>query len=87
MMFNWDWNINDKSKLSTVAYMSNGRGGGTGELGRVGGKGITGYYDTEGHFDYDAIFKANAAVDVNAAAAGNTLIRRASINSHNCTEF
>ncbi|MCS3532478.1 TonB-dependent receptor [Chryseobacterium sp. JUb7] len=83
MMFNWDWNINDKSKLSTVAYMSNGRGGGTGELGRVGGKGITGYYDTEGHFDYDAIFKANAAVDVNAAAAGNTLIRRASINSHN----
>lgn len=83
MMFNWDWNINDKSKLSTVAYMSNGRGGGTGELGRVGGKGITGYYDTEGHFNYDAIFAANKAVNVNTAAAGSTLIRRASINSHN----
>jgi hypothetical protein len=29
-----------KIKLSTVAYMSNGRGGGTGELGKVGGKGL-----------------------------------------------
>jgi outer membrane receptor protein involved in Fe transport len=83
MMFNWDWNINDKSKLSTVAYMSNGRGGGTGEIGKVGGKGITGFYDTEGHFNYDAIFAANKAVNVNTAAAGSTLIRRSSINSHN----
>jgi len=83
MMFNWDWSINDKSKLSTVAYMSNGRGGGTGEIGRVGGKGITGYYDAQGHFDYDAIFAANKAVNVNTAAAGSTLVRRSSINSHN----
>jgi Outer membrane receptor proteins, mostly Fe transport len=83
MMFNWDWNINDKSKLSTVAYMSNGRGGGTGDLGRVGGKGITSFYDAEGHFNYDAIFAANKAVNVNTAAAGSTLIRRSSINSHN----
>ncbi|MCA6066864.1 TonB-dependent receptor [Chryseobacterium sp. RG1] len=83
MMFNWDWNINDKSKLSTVAYMSNGRGGGTGEIGRVGGKGITSFYDAQGHFDYDAIFAANAAVNVNTAAAGSTLVRRSSINSHN----
>lgn len=83
MMFNWDWNINDKSKLSTVAYMSNGRGGGTGEIGRVGGKGITSFYDAQGHFDYDAIFAANKAVNVNTAAAGSTLVRRSSINSHN----
>jgi iron complex outermembrane recepter protein len=83
MMFNWDWNINDKSKLSTVAYMSNGRGGGTGDLGRVGGKGITSFYDAEGHFNYDAIFAANKAVNVNTAGAGSTLIRRSSINSHN----
>ncbi len=85
MMFNWDWNINDKSKLSTVAYMSNGRGGGTGDLGKVGGKGITdaSFLDAAGHFNYDAIFAANAAVNVNTAAAGSTLIRRSSINSHN----
>ncbi len=34
---NWDWNINEKSKLSTVLYASFGRGGGTGDLGRLGG--------------------------------------------------
>ncbi|MDC8106279.1 MULTISPECIES: TonB-dependent receptor [Chryseobacterium] len=85
MMLNWDWNMNEKSKLSTVLYMSNGRGGGTGDLGRVGGKGATGYYDNMGHFNYDAIFAANQAVDLNnpATPAGSTLIRRASINSHN----
>lgn len=83
IMLNWDWTINEKSTLSTVAYMSNGRGGGTGELGRVGGKSITSFYDNNGHFDFDKIFAANAAVDVNTAAAGSTLIRRSSINSHN----
>ncbi len=83
IMLNWDWTINEKSTLSTVAYMSNGRGGGTGELGKVGGKSITSFYDNNGHFDFDKIFAANAAVDVNAAAAGSTLIRRSSINSHN----
>ncbi|MBB6332301.1 outer membrane receptor protein involved in Fe transport [Chryseobacterium sediminis] len=85
MMLNWDWTMSEKSKLSTVLYMSNGRGGGTGELGRVGGKGITdaSFLDTEGHFNYDAIFAANKAVNVNTAGAGSTLIRRSSINSHN----
>lgn len=83
MMLNWDWNIDEKSTLSTVAYMSNGRGGGTGDLGKVGGKGIGTFYDAYGHFDYDKIFAANAAVNVNSAAAGSTLIRRSSINSHN----
>ncbi|MDX8569002.1 TonB-dependent receptor [Elizabethkingia sp. HX XZB] len=83
LQLNWDWTISDKSTLSTVAYMSNGRGGGTGDLGRVGGKGMTGYVDNQGQFDYDKIFAANAAVNVNTAAAGSTLIRRSSINSHN----
>ncbi|HAY3556861.1 TPA: TonB-dependent receptor plug domain-containing protein, partial [Elizabethkingia meningoseptica] len=83
MQLNWDWTMDEKSTLSTVVYMSNGRGGGTGDLGRVGGKGMTGYVDNQGLFDYDKIFAANAAVNVNTAAAGNTLIRRSSINSHN----
>ena len=85
MMFNWDWNITPKSKLSTVLYASNGRGGGTGDLGKVGGKRITdaSFRDAEGHINYDAIFAANAAVDANTAGAGSTLIRRAAMNSHN----
>jgi len=85
MMLNWDWTINDKSKLSTVAYMSNGRGGGTGDIGRVGGKSITdaSFLDGGGHFNYDAIFAANQAVNVDTAPASSTLVRRSSINSHN----
>lgn len=83
IMLNWDWTMSEKSKLSTVAYMSNGRGGGTGDIGRVDGKTMTGFYDNMGHFNYDAVFAANQAVDVNAAGPGSTLIRRASINSHN----
>lgn len=83
MMLNWDWNISPKSKLSSVLYASNGRGGQTGDLGRVGGKGATGFYDAQGHIDYDAIFAANARVNANTAAARSTLVRRASMNSHN----
>lgn len=83
MMLNWDWTMSEKSKLSTVLYMSNGRGGGTGDLGRVGGKGMTDFYDAAGHFNYDAIFAANAAVNLNTAGAGSTLVRRSNINSHN----
>ncbi|MDR6488935.1 hypothetical protein J2799_003470 [Chryseobacterium vietnamense] len=83
MMLNWDWTMSEKSKLSTVLYMSNGRGGGTGDLGKVGGKGMTDFYDTAGHFNYDAIFAANAAVNLNTAGAGSTLVRRSNINSHN----
>ena len=86
MMLNWDWNMSEKSKLSTVLYMSNGRGGGTGDLGRVNNQTlVNNFTDNTGHFNYDAVFAANAAVNPYAANAANggTLIRRASINSHN----
>lgn len=90
IMLNWDFNINEKSKLSTVAYMSNGRGGGTGDLGRVNGRGLTTlvngqpyFRDAQGLYNYDKVFAENAAINPNTAAAGSTLIRRASINSHN----
>lgn len=89
-MLNWDWTINDKSKLSTVAYMSNGRGGGTADLGRVNGRTLstlvngTPYFrDAQGLYNYDKLFAENAAVNLNTAGAGSTLVRRASINSHN----
>ncbi|NNC70106.1 MAG: TonB-dependent receptor [Flavobacteriaceae bacterium] len=34
---NWDWDISDNMSLSTSAYVSFGRGGGTGDIGRLGG--------------------------------------------------
>ena len=34
LSLNWDWEISDKTKLSSVAYASFGRGGGTGDIGR-----------------------------------------------------
>ena len=34
---NWNWEINDRSTLSTSAYASFGRGGGTGDIGRLPG--------------------------------------------------
>lgn len=34
---NWDWNLTDDTKLSTVGYASFGRGGGTGDIGRLPG--------------------------------------------------
>ncbi|MCU7614303.1 TonB-dependent receptor [Chryseobacterium sp. GMJ5] len=83
MSLNWDWNMSEKSKLNSVFYGSFGRGGGTGDLGRVGGKFVSGFVTPTGQIDYDAIYAANAGVNVNTAAAGNTLVRRSSINSHN----
>jgi outer membrane cobalamin receptor len=38
MSLNWEWVLNEKMRLSTVAYASWGRGGGTGEIGRINGK-------------------------------------------------
>ncbi len=35
---NWDWDINSVSTLSTSAYASFGRGGGTGEIGEINGQ-------------------------------------------------
>ncbi|MCS4303157.1 TonB-dependent receptor [Chryseobacterium sp. BIGb0232] len=90
IMLNWDWKISDKSTLSTVAYMSNGRGGGVSDIGRVNGKFASGYINptpgSGGHIDYDQIYAANALVDVNSPATASgtsTLIRRSSVNAHN----
>lgn len=83
MMLNWDWTISDKSTLSTVAYMSNGRGGGARNLGKVGNKGMADFYDAEGHYNYNSIFAANGAVTPTVGIAGNTLVRTSSVNSHN----
>ncbi len=39
-MLNWDWTMDEKSKLSTVLYGSWGRGGGTGVIGAINGTNI-----------------------------------------------
>ncbi len=59
---NWDWNISDKSTLSTSFYGSWGRGGGTGEIGRI-----------NGNRQYSSVFKdANGLVRVDDIVAWNS---------------
>ncbi|WP_321279364.1 carboxypeptidase-like regulatory domain-containing protein [Marinifilum fragile] len=59
--FNWDWNINEKTSLSTVGYASWGLGGGTGTLG-------TPHYllpdDENGLIRVDDLIKANSGQTV-----------------------
>lgn len=37
-ILNWDWSLGEKSKLSTSAYASFGRGGSVGSIGRINGQ-------------------------------------------------
>lgn len=68
---NWDFNISDRSQLSTVLYASWGRGGGTGNLGsRI--------RTADGYVDWDAIQAANQA----SADGSASYILRASANNH-----
>lgn len=97
MSLNWDWKISDATKLSTVAYASFGRGGGTGDAGRINGKGYTGTSGlkrtADGLVRFDDIVSWNqggVVADFGAVNAtpglsntNNGLIRRSSINSHN----
>lgn len=87
MSLNWDWNINEKSKLNTVVYASFGRGAGVnGNVGKAGGKSFSDptFKTTDGQINWDPIFSANASTTVDASsAAGNTLVQTSSTNSHN----
>ncbi|MBK1894465.1 TonB-dependent receptor [Chryseobacterium paridis] len=90
---NWDWNISEKSKLSTVGYASWGRGGGTGILGSINGKGINALpKSTDGLIRFDDIYAWNTGQTVADFGANNKtpfvgtssngITRRASVNSH-----
>jgi len=75
---NWDYNINETTKLSSVLYASWGRGGGT------GGRGKKIKTDT-GNVDYDAIYAFNNGVDNGTGGnytAGGGYVTRASMNLH-----
>ncbi len=55
MSFNWDYNMSDKMKLSTVLYGSWGRGGGTGNI----GKSPFAYKTANGLVPFDEFVKYN----------------------------
>lgn len=65
---NWDWNISDKSKLSTVGYASWGRGGGTGILGSINGNNINSakLKDANGQIRWDDIVAWNQGAVISA---------------------
>lgn len=62
---NWVWDVNENSTLSTSAYVSFGRGGGTGDIGRMDGNYASSsrFRDpVSGHVLWDEIVKANSGV-------------------------
>ena len=90
------WSITDNLTLSTSAYVSFGRGGGTGDRGSISGRGSWGFRDpNNGTILVDNIVAWNSGqpsdisgANINQPGYGyvagerNGLIRRASINSH-----
>ncbi len=76
--FNWEWKVNDKSTLSTSVYASYGRGGGTGDIGRLGGNFASSsrFRDDSGAVLWDAIVSSNSGTETtfnNGFVFGNTL--------------
>ncbi|MER3375599.1 MAG: TonB-dependent receptor [Allomuricauda sp.] len=63
---NWDWNISDRSSLSTVVYASFGRGGSIGSIGRINGnQSFSSTFKTEdGLIRVDDIVAWNRGADV-----------------------
>jgi len=78
---NWDYTISDNADLSTVAYASWGRGGGTGMYGR----GSRVRLGINGEIDFDQIVQNNMDIaDSNGVGAfSDARIRRSSMNNHN----
>ncbi len=75
---NWEWEINDKSSLSTSGYASWGRGGGTGDIGRLGGNFASSskFRDENGAVLWDKIVASNGGVQTefsNGFTFGNQL--------------
>lgn len=94
MNLNWDWNISEKSNLSTVVYASFGRGGGTGTYGN--GPNYVSYPDggdnplqrgayvpETGLIDWDYIKNVyNPTVENGVSTGYNGTLLRASVNNH-----
>ncbi|MCZ4317656.1 carboxypeptidase-like regulatory domain-containing protein [Aequorivita viscosa] len=78
---NWDWTMSEKTNLSTVAYASFGRGGGTGPAGSS--RNIV--RDRNGEIDFNAIIENNIEGSENGIGGygAGSLARRMSVNNHN----
>ncbi|MXN90869.1 TonB-dependent receptor [Flavobacterium sp. Sd200] len=76
--FNWDFTISDKMNLSTVAYASWGRGGGTGNYGSSANK----KYTSDGHIDFGTIRTNNRALTDGIGTVANSYLIRNSVNNH-----
>lgn len=60
MSLNWDWKLTDATKLNSVIYASFGRGGGTGDAGRINGNAYNALPKTaDGLIRFDDIYKWN----------------------------
>ena len=60
---NWEWDINETTDLSASAYYSVGRGGGTGDIGRLGGNYASSSRfrnEDTGEVEWDEIVKSNS---------------------------
>ncbi len=89
---NWDFDINDRMALSTVAYGSFGRGGGTGPRGNTyrfeayndnPNFDPASYYQNNGDFRFDRIYQENMQVTDGAGSYNNGNLLRSSVNNHN----
>ncbi|WP_435261138.1 TonB-dependent receptor [Tenacibaculum sp. nBUS_03] len=89
---NWDWNLNDKSKISSVLYASLGRGGSVGAIGRIRGKQFFQLRDSNGLYRFDDIIAYNSGDTVadigtrdvySGDAGGPTSINGKYINGNN----
>lgn len=87
---NWDWDISETSLLSTVAYASFGRGGGTGTYGNgvnylsttYGGP--NGGYTANGQINWDGVYAMNQDAEGGVLVTDdrNGTILRSSVNNH-----
>jgi len=68
--FNWDYKINETTKLSSVLYASMGRGAGASATGGIRGKGyndVLAFRTADGLVDYDKIVAYNSGTPVTIA--------------------
>lgn len=76
--FNWDYNINSTTSLSTVLYASWGRGGGTGDY-KARSYSIP---YTNGQINFDQIYTNNLAAPGGVGSQPANMLIRASMNNH-----
>lgn len=83
MSINWEWVFNEKSRLSTVVYGSWGRGGGTGEIGRINGRRQFQLKTPSGLIPVDDIMKWNSGQSVPEFGDDRTLFNGEFSNTGN----